>query len=484
MRWLIFAHRYLGIALSLVFVVWFASGIVMIYAGDMPSLTAQQRLEHLPTLQIPRVTLTPGQAAQRADSGAQAPTLTSVLDRPAYRFAGSGGAGATVFADTGELLQPIDVAQARGLVSRFLGEPADRVRHVATLTAADQWTLSQELDLPLFKFDIDDAAHTQAYVSPEGAQVVQLTTRKTRALAWAGAIPHWLYFSALRANAPLWTRIVVWASGAGCVLAAMGLVLAFTQFRKSRPFRLETSIPYQGWMRWHYIVGAVFGVFALTWVFSGLLSMEPFAWTRAEGLAIDGDALNGGPADPAGFAVPDADVFARLSTGRAIKEIEFTRIQDENYYVVRSGGQDPLLVNASTMRIRSEPYSIDSLLSRLRAAAPGVPIVESQLLNDYDSYYYARSRQSPLPVLRVKYGDPARTWYYVDPLRTRVLAQVHRYSRLERWLYNGLHNLDFSFWYGKRPWWDLGVLTLLLGGLTLSSTGFYLGIKRLWKNLR
>jgi hypothetical protein len=483
LRYLIYAHRYLGVALSLLFIVWFASGIVMIYVGDMPGLTAQQRLQRLPELQLRHVMLTPAQAAQRAGSEG-VPTLTSVFDRPAYRFPARGGSGTTVFADTGELLQPTGIEQAHTVVSRFMDEPVDHVRHVGTLAAIDQWTLAQRRDLPLFKFEIDDAAGTQIYVSPQRAEIVQLTTRRTRALAWTGTIPHWLYFAALRANQTLWYKVVVWTSALGCVLAMMGLVLAFTQFRKSKPFRLLSSIPYRGWMRWHYIVGAVFGVFALTWVFSGLLSMEPFAWTNAEGLEIDGDALSGGPPDLAGFAVPDAGELGNLKSGSAIKEIEFTRIQDEQYYVVKSVASDSLLVNAATMAIRSEPFSVDSLLSRLRAAAPGVPMVDSQLLPEYDSYYYARNRQAPLPVLRVKFGDPAETWYYVDPQRSRILAQVHRYGRLERWLYNGLHSLDFSFWYGKRPWWDLGMLTLLLGGLALSCTGFYLGIKRLWRDLR
>ncbi len=38
-RFLVLSHRYLGIALSLLFVMWFASGIVMIYAGGMPQLS-------------------------------------------------------------------------------------------------------------------------------------------------------------------------------------------------------------------------------------------------------------------------------------------------------------------------------------------------------------------------------------------------------------------------------------------------------------
>ena len=49
-KWLILSHRYLGIGLGLLFVVWFASGIAMIYARDMPSLTDELRLERMEPL--------------------------------------------------------------------------------------------------------------------------------------------------------------------------------------------------------------------------------------------------------------------------------------------------------------------------------------------------------------------------------------------------------------------------------------------------
>ena len=55
----------------------------------------------------------------------------------------------------------------------------------------------------------------------------------------------------------------------------------------------------------------------------------------------------------------------------------------------------------------------------------------------------------------------------------------HRLNRVERWLYNGLQSLDFSFWYNQRPWWDIGMITLLLGGLASTAMGLYLGIQRL-----
>ena len=114
-KFLILFHRYLGIPLSFVFVLWFVSGIAMIYAGGMPQLTPQTRIERLPPLALDRVALTPLEAAEAAGAGAhpEDAVLLSVMDRPAYRF-GVGFGTTTVFADSGEPLEEIDVDTSRG----------------------------------------------------------------------------------------------------------------------------------------------------------------------------------------------------------------------------------------------------------------------------------------------------------------------------------------------------------------------------------
>jgi hypothetical protein len=87
-------------------------------------------------------------------------------------------------------------------------------------------------------------------------------------------------------------------------------------------------------------------------------------------------------------------------------------------------------------------------------------------------------------VLRVKFGDPMQTWLYVDPAMSQPLAMVHRLNRVERWLFNGLHSLDFSFLYASRPLWDIVMLTLLIGGLVSSFLGLYLGIGRMGRGTK
>jgi uncharacterized iron-regulated membrane protein len=504
---LIPVHRYLGIPLSFLFVLWFVSGIAMIYVGGMPQLGDEERLEHLPELDLSAVRLTPRKAAALAEPGEPATvTLLPVLGRPAYRFGGRGG-GTTVFADTGELLTAVDVDAARRIAAGFAGAPESAVRFLRTVEEPDQWTLIMSRALPLEKFAVDDGRGTELYVSATDAAVVLATTTRTRALAWVATIPHWFYITPLRVNQPVWYWTVVWASGLGCVLAVLGLVLGVTQFRKSTPFSVSKSIRYTGWMRWHYILGVLFGVFALTWVFSGLLSMEPFDWTSADGLEVRRDALTGGSLELERFAAFEAGAWSGLGgAGRALKEIELLRIQDEPYYLARytaaavdgdakrerlhqpyriAGRAQPesQLIDAGTLHPRGEPFTVDSLLARLRAGAPGAAIVEHSLLTDYDSYYYSRGRQAPLPVLRVKFDDPLETWVYVDPAMSRVVASIHRLNRLERWLYNGLHSLDFGFWYDRRPLWDIGMIALCAGALVSSAIGLYLGLKRLRRDL-
>ncbi|HEV8394498.1 MAG TPA: PepSY domain-containing protein [Vicinamibacterales bacterium] len=498
-KWLILSHRYLGIALCLLLVMWFGSGIVMIYAGGMPALTPEARRAHLPALDFTRVTLSAADAAARA--GLDTPpsaTLLPVQGRPAYRFGGR--TPVTVFADTGETMAPVPVAETRRIASRFLGVPVSLLVDAGQLTTPDQWTLQLARRGGLQKFTVDDDAATEVYVNPRTAEVVLTTTRRDRTLAWIGVIPHWMYFSWLRTNQPVWYRTVVWTSGAACVLALLGLVLGLTQWRRTQPFRLSAAVPYAGWMRWHYITGAVFGVFALTWAFSGLLSMEPFEWTNASGLEVDGEAFTGGPIELSQFTRGDAAAWSSVADGRPVKEVELTRIQDQAYYVVHldtpprklraerlhqpyyitgRAERDRLLVAADTMRVREEPFSVSSLMARLQTALPGETVIEQTLLTEYDSYYYSRGRQTPLPVLRVKYADAAQTWIYVDPEMSRVLGSVPKLARVERWLYNGLHSLDFSFWYSRRPLWDIGMIVLLLGGLASSAIGTFLGVRRI-----
>ena len=132
-KWLILSHRYAGIVLSLFVVMWFATGITMMYVGGMPRLTPETRLEKLPNLDLARVRLTPAEAAEAGlvDSPGRT-VLLSIMGRPAYRF--GAGETTTVFADTGEVMEGATLAQSRTIASRFAGVTENQIKHAGTLT--------------------------------------------------------------------------------------------------------------------------------------------------------------------------------------------------------------------------------------------------------------------------------------------------------------------------------------------------------------
>ena len=193
-------------------------------------------------------------------------------------------------------------------------------------------------------------------------------------------------------------------------------------------------------MRWHYLTGIVFGILTLTWIFSGLLSVQPFAWMTVRGLQVPSGALSGGPLVLADFSAIDRVAWDRASGGRAAKEVSLLRIGGAPYYDVRlarppagPAGHDRLLLEAEALAPQGAPLDLDAVVARLRAALPGVAVTAAAELAAYDAYYYGRGAGAPpLPVVRVQFADPLETWVYVDPAVGRIVATVHRYSRLER----------------------------------------------------
>lgn len=484
-RWTILVHRYVGAALSLMFAVWFVSGITMVYTGGMPALSEDARLGHMAPLDFASVRITARDAAIRAGSMGRPGRifLLTILDRPAYRF--SGEPTITVFADTGETLTSLGAADSIAVASTFAAVPPSRVHYIRTLNAPDQWTVGQRLSMPLHELAVDDQAHTELYVSDRLGEVVMRTTRSERSLAWVAAIPHWLYLTPLRARSGLWTFVVLTVSALGAVVASAGLLLAVLQFR----------VRYGGLTRLHHATGLCVGVFALTWVVSGLLSLEPGHWASRGHPAHDIEqALAGGPVDLSMFPRIDAAAWQHVPGAGSIKVLELCRLQGEPYYVA-VGGSLPtastmvsMVIATKTNRLRStriqgalsgEGFSAESIIARSRTGFPTAHVVESTRLSDYDAYYYDRDRRKALPVLRVKFSDPERLWVYVNLQTGQLIADITRRQRLERWLYHGLHSLDFPFWYYRRPLWDIVIVVLCLGGALSSGLGVAMAMKRL-----
>lgn len=512
-RTLALTHRWLGIGGGLLFVAWFASGIVMMYAR-MPHLGTLERLERLEPLALDSLATSATQAADLAGMAPERVRVGMLLDRPVFRLA-LAGRWSTVYADDRpELLLGLEAHEATEVARRFAPD-SPAIRYERHLESADQWTLQSTAFLPAHRIALGDAQAARVYVSDATGEIIMKTTAAGRRWAWPGAILHWLYFAPLRRQGEVWLQGLIWLSLLGCVLTGSGLVWGLLRFSSARKYRSSraasgalTRSPYTGLMKWHHYLGLVFGLFTFTWILSGCLSLEPWGWQTGSAPSRDQQqAVAGGPLD-----LSRLTPLALRTAGRALangssdpRELEFIQFGGEPFLLAyrppKNSGpppiREPIAAFLSTVAISDyglvpltpEPTVFDrfdrhAVLAAAVKSMPDAELVDETWLDEYDAYYYDRDRLLPLPVLRARFEDPDHTWLYLDPRRGQILRSEVRRTRLNRWLYHGLHSLDFPFLYNRRPLWDLVTLTLCLGGLALSLTPAISGWRRLRQGVR
>ena len=476
-RILIYTHRWLGIGLGLLFILWFASGIVMVYAR-MPALDPAERLARLPAINPQSIRVPPPALAEGARL-----SIGSLEGRPVYRI---GGARTRyVFADTGDAVPPVDAEQALRIARAFSGGHLG-VRYDGRLEDADQWTFDVRRLMPLHRVAVEDEAGTRLYVAEQGGEVVAKTTASGRRWGFFGAVLHWLYFTPLRRQAGLWSNAIISLSLAGTVMCAAGLAWGVWRVSPRRGYRLRDHrqwTPYSKWIRWHHYLGLVFGLAAMMWVFSGMLSMDPWGWSPGTAPTREQrERLAGGPIDAGDLRVDRIHRAVAAFMPRLPKEIELLRFRG-HYYAAATEG----IVSLDQPQLGAADQLLpDSIVGAAREVMPGVPIDGMRWMDDYDAYYYDRNRRRSLPVLRVRYGDPQRTWLYFDPRHGVIARKEERLSRINRWLYHGFHSFDFPFLYYRRPLWDAVVLVLSGGGLLLAATTIsasWRRVKRSWRRV-
>jgi PepSY-associated TM region len=469
-RTLVIFHRYLGIAVGILMLIWFASGIVMMYVG-FPRLTEQERLSALTPI--------PWQACCRVADGLipddqqfYRVQIENLLGVPVLRLRRPPRPDVVIDLAEGVGVRRFDGADARAIALDAITRTAGRasVADAATIDE-DQWTVGRYLrDRPLHRLTFDDPERSTIYVSSTNGQIVLRTTATQRFWNWLGAIPHWFYLTALRSDGPLWSETVVWAAILGTFLTIIGLYLGSAQFRRGKDNKLS---PYRGLFYWHHLSGLVFGIATLTFVVSGLVSMNPWGFLEGQGGAGEIGRLEGP-------LRKWSEVHASLAAieARPADAVSLTTA--------------PL--NGKLFWLATGP---DGTVTRLDASGDAAPLSEGELaeaavrlvgangislqgmLHEEDAYYFSHHDRAALPVYRVIANGAENTRYYLDATSAALLQRADSSSRWHRWLFAGLHRLDFAAWLRKRPVWDVVVITLMLGGLAGSATGVYLAVRRI-----
>lgn len=484
------AHRWTGVAGCLLMVLWFASGVVMLFVG-YPKLTPWERLGALPALPAVNCCAPPDGVVDEWHAAQVGLVLTTIAGRP--QFVLQDGGRPSAVPPGGAREGPITLAQALAEAQAFApGAPL----HHAGMVYEDRWTHARSLDLhrPLHRIAVGGNRPGDLYVSSATGQIVLDAPRVQQYWNYAGAWLHWLYPLRDRSVDPRWSWIVIALSAACTVTAASGLLVGVWRWRFRGRYKSGARTPYrQAWMRWHHLFGLGFGIVVCTWIFSGLMSMNPleiFAPASRPDIAAYRDGVR--PATPlqrGWLASPGQILHALRSDGFAAVELQWKTLGGRPYAIAYDAQADSRVVRiASAARVSVSPFwSPDDVMpaaSRLLAW----PVAQSRVLHAHDAYYYRRHAEAmngalprSLPALRVDFADPARTRIYIDLRTGEVAASLDRSQRLGRWLFYFLHSWDLPALLRAGRARDVAIIALSLGGLVVSVSGVVIGWRRLGK---
>ena len=479
---LLFFHRWLGILMCLIFFLWFASGIVMIYV-QYPQFTESERLDNSNPLEFSRINLSPSEALGLASVTGMPRNLklVNVVGRPAYQFISQTRGYTTVFADDGTFLRGLSEAQAMLTVEKSKFYDSQSVLQYAGLVDIDQWTISVSgADRPLHQVSLGDANGTVLYISNQRGRIVQDTNRRERFWNWFGSTIHWIYPLQIRQHVALWSKIVIYLSVAGLLSVLSGAIIGILKLRIIKPFSGKFRSPYAGVLKWHHLIGLFSMVIIFTFTFSGLMSMEPWGIFSSSTSPAQQVARYTGSSDVSWQLLPDP---RELQDREGVKEVLWQSILGEPYMVALGSLADSKVEFGD----QTELSEYKSLATRITDAIPMLlpdsDLSELEIISNYDNYYYSRHNSfRPLPIYRAKFNDDEGTWYHIDSQTGEVLNRINKVNRVQRWIYSGLHNLDFSWLLSRPSLWYSVLIALSMMGLFFSITGIIIAWRRL-KNL-
>ncbi|HHV7324668.1 TPA: PepSY domain-containing protein, partial [Stenotrophomonas maltophilia] len=393
---------------------------------------------------------------------------------------------------TGQALLPVSAQRAEASAAQFAGGQA----FVGAMRVdEDRWTHSRALDAhrPLYRVEVGGAQPGDVYVSSHTGEVVLDAPRVQQRWNYVGAWLHWLYFLRMQSVDPVWTWVVIVLSALCTVAAISGIVVGVWRWRFRGHYRTGAKTPYvEPWMRWHHLIGLVAAAFVFTWIFSGLMSMNPLGVFSSTREAIDSERYRGGAAAVDGMlGEPAALLAAAGARNFRPVEVQWRRIGGELFAVLLDGRGDTRIVSSADGELQVlRKLPADWLQQKVRAMSDA-PMQGFAVQQAPDAYFYPRSPEAMngaavrrFPVAVADFGDAEATRVYLDLATGDPLLTMGHRERVGRWLFYFLHSWDLPAML-RFDSARLAVLLLLsVAGTALCATAVVIGYRRLRMKLR
>nr|WP_262911087.1 PepSY domain-containing protein [Tenacibaculum ovolyticum] len=477
MKKLVTIHHYLGTLFFMLFLVWFLSGFVMMYKS-FPFLGKEEKIHRKKETSLTTEKILPPVAVFEKDTIKTIHKLriNSILNNIVYHVETASGKLISRYAKDGKLIN-LTKNKALGIAKN-----ATNLKYIAEVTIineVDQWIPRPKFikHLPVYKVKFTNRENTWVHVSSLTGEILNITTSHDRFWAWVGAIPHWLYFKDIRIHSYFWQQLILWLAALGLLMTLTGIVTGLIRYKKKPKANFKRFK--NKWYNLHYYFGLGFGLFICTWVFSGFMSMTPFNWVPSSSLnQQDKSIWQGQNFTLKSITDKDWTNFKELASKSKFKEIHFSLFNDNIF--IEKFNQNTIenhCITNSDYNASNEQY-----IAKINSFNTKEKVTELVVLNDYDTYYYDRKNIKTLPVIKIITNKS--NYYYINPKTNTVLLKSAPKNRTERWLYHGLHSLDFSFLSKNRPLWDIVMIFLLTGGTITCITATGLGIKFIKRKTR
>ncbi len=436
---LIQIHKLTGSHISLLFLMWFLTGFILIFKG-FPHASRQERFEHLTPL-----TDTDFESITAFPSTKGKVELEKYGDQPVFRAYSGRRNQQVIDASTQTPIPSFSQHQAQELAESFNGHSVKHIEHLNELDSWILWSYYQPL-LPFYKCYLNDAAHTVLYVSAKSGTIIQETNRASRWWARLGAIPHWIYFKQLKSNENTWQTVVVILCVIGLLASLSGFWVAFYRIKRDEnncPVKLTV---YKKWdYKWHHLLGWFLALLMSTFTLSGIfyttsvplwLSNKPAhsyksQWNKA---SRSNDLMH---PKTIWNQLPDkADVrkiAPSSAMGQPVVNVYYNDYRQATSYLVKHDTLVPFTADEAVIRLYAKHIFKDEELT-----------INTQTY--YDDYYEPCGMfYHPLPAYKIDVDDEYKTTLFIDPQTGKAVEYFDRNKRLRRWLTKGLHKFELPF---------------------------------------